>query len=118
MRPLFQNNYENDSSNNNSNDNGNNKIFLRVDPSPNGKYLITESILRPYSRLVPYWRFPVHKQIVEIETGEIIKDLGKPLLQNFLLLFSFSICYLYVICIISIINIIVNFIIIIIILFY
>ena len=49
-------------------------VFRRVEPSPDGKYILSERIHRPYSYLVPVNRFPNLIQILDIK-GNLIHTL-------------------------------------------
>ncbi len=46
----------------------------RAEPSPDGKYLLVETIHRPFSYLVPYYRFPRRVEIRDSE-GKLIKEV-------------------------------------------
>ncbi len=50
--------------------------------SPNGEYLLVDQILRPYSYIVPYYRFPRLVEIWNME-GKVIKHLAElPLTED------------------------------------
>lgn len=49
-------------------------ILLRFEPSPDGRYLLTEELHRPWSYLVPYYRFPRMVQILDVN-GKVTKSL-------------------------------------------
>lgn len=49
---------------------GDPKIITRAVPSPDGAYILLETIERPYSYLVPYYRFP--------ESVDILSSSGDP----------------------------------------
>lgn len=52
-------------------------VFRYFDPSPDGKYLLTEEIKRPFSYLVPYYRFPRTTSIWDKDgnTVRVLADL-------------------------------------------
>ncbi len=47
-------------------------VIARASPSPNGKYILVETIHRPYSYLVPIWRFPKRVEIVG-PSGKVVR---------------------------------------------
>ena len=49
-------------------------VIRRAEPSPDGKYILSERIHRPYSYLVPVYRFPNLIQILDIK-GNLIHTL-------------------------------------------
>jgi len=49
-------------------------IIRRAEPSPDGDYILMETIHRPYSYLVPIYRFPTLVQVLD-SRGEIIQTL-------------------------------------------
>lgn len=49
-------------------------IIRRAEPSPDGDYILMETIHRPYSYLVPIYRFPTLVQVLDSK-GEIIQTL-------------------------------------------
>ncbi|MEE2753676.1 MAG: prolyl oligopeptidase family serine peptidase [Candidatus Latescibacterota bacterium] len=57
-------------------------LHVRSVPSPDGQYLLVETLHRPFSYLVPYYRFPVRVQILDIE-GRLVRDVvDLPLAEN------------------------------------
>ncbi|MFN8674540.1 MAG: prolyl oligopeptidase family serine peptidase [Candidatus Sericytochromatia bacterium] len=61
---------------------GKKDIYYDIDPSPDGKYLLTEKIHPPYSYLVPINRFPRKVEIWDIN-GKLVKNLiDLPLYEN------------------------------------
>jgi len=60
---------------------GESAIFGEVKPSPDNKYLFMEQIKRPYSYLLPYYRFPKNIEIWGIG-GELVKWLLTRPLQD------------------------------------
>ncbi|MDH5382679.1 MAG: prolyl oligopeptidase family serine peptidase, partial [Cyclobacteriaceae bacterium] len=49
--------------------------YSEMSLSPDGKYLMVKTIHRPFSYLVPYYRFPTKTEIVNVQTGIITKTL-------------------------------------------
>jgi hypothetical protein len=47
-------------------------IYSSVDPSPDGRYLLTEVVHRPYSYLVPVGRFPERTEVLNLE-GRVVR---------------------------------------------
>lgn len=45
-------------------------VYTSVEPSPDGRYLLTEARHRPFSYLVPWYRFPNRVEVWSAETGE------------------------------------------------
>ncbi|HCM77332.1 MAG TPA: S9 family peptidase [Cytophagales bacterium] len=57
-------------------------LYVSADPSPDGKMLMMEVIHKPYSYLVPYYRFPQKISITDL-SGKLIKDIiDIPLTDN------------------------------------
>ena len=50
-------------------------------PSPNGMYLLVETLHRPFSYLVPYYRFPRKVEVVDLD-GKLVKLLADLPLQE------------------------------------
>lgn len=55
---------------------GNPGLFTNFTVSPNGEYILVEQLMRPFSYIVPYYRFPVWVDIWTIE-GELFKKLAE-----------------------------------------
>ena len=51
-------------------------ILYEASPSPDGNYLLVESLERPFSYIVPYYRFPVNIQIWT-KDGQVHKTLAQ-----------------------------------------
>lgn len=49
-------------------------IFKSFAPSPDGRFLLVKMIQKPYSYLVPYYRFPFKVEVWDIE-GNLYRDL-------------------------------------------
>ncbi len=61
---------------------GNPGIINNFSVSPNGDYLLVEQIMRPFSYIVPYYRFPVWVEIWN-NKGQLLKKLAEiPLAEN------------------------------------
>lgn len=57
-------------------------LYLSANPSPDGKLIMLENIHKPYSYLVPYYRFPQKIKVVDVN-GKLIKDIiDIPLTDN------------------------------------
>ena len=50
-------------------------IIRRIEPSPNGKYILVETVHRPFSYLVPADRFPYRVEIWDLK-GNIVKQIA------------------------------------------
>ncbi|MBS14353.1 MAG: S9 family peptidase [Gemmatimonadetes bacterium] len=50
-------------------------VHLRSAPSPDGRYILVETLHRPYSYLVPYYRFPERIAIYDT-SGALVKDVA------------------------------------------
>ena len=50
-------------------------LITSIQPSPNGKYLLVESLHRPFSYLVPASRFPQKIEVLDL-TGKVIKEIA------------------------------------------
>jgi dipeptidyl aminopeptidase/acylaminoacyl peptidase len=48
----------------------------RADPSPDGKYILVEEVHRPYSYLVPHYRFP-NKVTIRDSSGKLVKEVAE-----------------------------------------
>ena len=49
-------------------------VIKRAEPSPDGKFVLMETIHKPYSYLVPLYRFPTLVEIYSID-GNLIEPL-------------------------------------------
>lgn len=57
-------------------------LISDVTPSPSGTHLLVESTHRPFSYLVPYYRFPTRIQVVD-RSGSLVYELANlPLAEN------------------------------------
>lgn len=58
-------------------------ILTNTQPSPDGKYVLMETLHPPFSYLVPYYRFPRKVEILDTQTGALVKTLADlPLAEN------------------------------------
>lgn len=61
---------------------GNDGIIISVNPSPDGNYVMVQTVTPPFSYLVPYYRFPMSVEIWSKE-GSVVKTLAKiPLMES------------------------------------
>jgi dipeptidyl aminopeptidase/acylaminoacyl peptidase len=57
-------------------------MYSSISPSPDGKYVMVETIGEPFSYLVPYYRFP-SKTNVYTQAGKLVKTISEvPLLED------------------------------------
>lgn len=57
-------------------------IYLQMDPSPDGQFLLLSKIKKPYSYLVPYYRFPQQVSIYDMG-GKLVHEIAQiPLAEN------------------------------------
>ena len=54
---------------------GNIGIIRRAEPSPNGKYILVETLHRPFSYVLPAYRFPKKIEIWDLE-GHVVKEIA------------------------------------------
>lgn len=58
------------------------KLYYVIDPSPDGTMMLAKTIHRPFSYLVPYYRFPQQVSVLDM-TGKTVKDIiDIPLTEN------------------------------------
>jgi dipeptidyl aminopeptidase/acylaminoacyl peptidase len=57
-------------------------VFARLDASPDGKYIFTAALHRPFSYNQPYERFPQRREIYSLATGEAKLLDDAPLIDN------------------------------------
>lgn len=57
-------------------------MHYTVSPSPDGKYILTRVIHKPFSYLVPYYRFPNTVQVLDINGTLVKKVHDSPLADN------------------------------------
>lgn len=51
-------------------------IIKNVEPSPNGKYILVEIMHRPFSYLVPHYRFPYRVEIWDLD-GKVVREIAE-----------------------------------------
>ncbi len=57
-------------------------VFAGFSQSPNGEYIITQTIRKPYSYLVPYYRFPTVLNLLD-KNGKFIREIQDiPLIEE------------------------------------
>ena len=52
-------------------------LWVSVAPSPDGRYLLTESLERPYSYLVPWYRFPRGVEVRDARSGAVVHTVAE-----------------------------------------
>ena len=57
-------------------------IFDTIDISPDGKYVLTSRIKRPFSYLFPYFRFPKEVEVWDLSGKAVFKVASSPLQDN------------------------------------
>jgi dipeptidyl aminopeptidase/acylaminoacyl peptidase len=57
-------------------------VFARIESSPDGKYIFTEELHRPFSYTQPYDRFPTRREVFNVATGEAKVLDDAPLIDN------------------------------------
>lgn len=50
-------------------------IYSEISVSPNGEYILISTIHKPFSYMVPYYRFPMKEVVYSVE-GELIKEVN------------------------------------------
>jgi len=57
-------------------------LITRVSPSPNAEYIILQYLHKPFSYLVPAYRFPVSKKVIDLQ-GNVVQEIADlPLAEN------------------------------------
>ncbi|HJR62925.1 MAG TPA: prolyl oligopeptidase family serine peptidase [Gemmatimonadaceae bacterium] len=56
-------------------------IHVQVDPSPSGEYLFVRTVHRPFSYVVPLWRFPARLAVWDM-SGRLVKEIADVPLQE------------------------------------
>lgn len=57
-------------------------IYMALDYSPDGKYIMASTIAKPFSYIVPYYRFPENTTIYD-KTGKLVSEFyQKPLIEE------------------------------------
>ena len=57
-------------------------MYFTVTPSPDAKYILTRAIHKPFSYLVPYYRFPQLVQVLDLDGAVVSKVYDAPLADN------------------------------------
>jgi dipeptidyl aminopeptidase/acylaminoacyl peptidase len=57
-------------------------VYLTAEPSPDGRYILTEAAHRPFSYLVPWERFPRRIEIWSVADGRVVTRLADVPLQE------------------------------------
>lgn len=57
-------------------------VLWSFDPSPDGRYVLAEWLHRPYSYLVPAFRFPKRVEVLDAATGERVREIADLPLQD------------------------------------
>jgi dipeptidyl aminopeptidase/acylaminoacyl peptidase len=57
-------------------------IFDENTPSPDGKYILTSRVTRPYSYLFPYWSFPNEVEVWDTKGAMVYKVASVPIRDN------------------------------------
>lgn len=57
-------------------------IYAGIDPSPNGDYLLVEKIHRPYSYIVPIYRFPHTIDVINLDGKLLYRVADVPLAEE------------------------------------
>ncbi|MBX2822477.1 MAG: prolyl oligopeptidase family serine peptidase [Rhodothermaceae bacterium] len=57
-------------------------LITRISPSPNAQYIILQYLHKPFSYLVPAYRFPISKEVIDLE-GNVVQEIADlPLAEN------------------------------------
>ena len=58
-------------------------VFTAFSPSPDGRFLLTETRHQPYSYLVPWYRFPNRVEVWDLDSGDRVQQIDdRPLHEN------------------------------------
>ena len=57
-------------------------MIARAEPSPDGQYILVETVHRPFSCTVPIWRFPQLVEIWNLDGKVMRKIVDQPLAEN------------------------------------
>ncbi len=58
---------------------GDASVFTSFEPSPNGRYLLTERVVTPYSYLVTYRSFPDVVETHDLQSGAVVEIARRPI---------------------------------------
>lgn len=57
-------------------------MITSMDPSPDGRFILVETMNRPFSYLVPYYRFPNRIEVIDTDGGLVQMIEDQPLMEN------------------------------------
>jgi len=57
------------------------RLYSRVTPSPDGTMLLVEAIERPFSFVVPIYRFPRRTEVLDLD-GKVLREISKDRLND------------------------------------
>ncbi|MFN3240137.1 MAG: alpha/beta hydrolase family protein [Planctomycetota bacterium] len=57
------------------------RIYSRVTPSPDGTLLLVEAVERPFSFVVPIYRFPRRTEVLDLD-GKVLREVGRDRLND------------------------------------
>lgn len=57
-------------------------MYAEVSPAPNGQYLLVERIVKPFSYLVPIWRFASETDVLNRDGGRVARVANLALAEN------------------------------------
>ncbi|MEM1115704.1 MAG: prolyl oligopeptidase family serine peptidase [Bacteroidota bacterium] len=58
-------------------------VYVSMAPSPDGRFLLTQALERPYSYLVPWSRFPRRVEVWDAASGDLVQTVAQtPLAEN------------------------------------
>lgn len=57
-------------------------LFLSAEPSPNGRFILTEALRRPYSHTVPFQRFPLRDEVLDSHGKLVARVAELPLAET------------------------------------
>ena len=57
-------------------------LYLNVERSPDGAYLLAERLARPFSYIVPWWRFPITSEVWTPQGDAVATVAELPLAEN------------------------------------
>lgn len=61
---------------------GRSGMISSMDPSPDGRFILLETMHRPFSYLVPYYRFPNRIEVIDTDGGLVKLIDDQPLMEN------------------------------------
>lgn len=57
-------------------------LYTVVNPSPDGQFILTKALHKPFSYLVPYYRFPQQVQVIDKKGNRVKEIIDIPLADN------------------------------------